>query len=54
VPIWLLTYTFRNKTYQVIVNGVTGKISGGRPWSWIKISIVVLIALIIWYVAATK
>jgi Zn finger protein HypA/HybF involved in hydrogenase expression len=54
VPIWLLTYTFRNKTYQVIVNGVTGKISGGRPWSWIKISIVVLMALIIWYIAATN
>jgi len=33
---------------------VTGKISGGRPWSWIKISIVVLIALVIWYIAATN
>jgi len=54
VPVWVLTYTFRNKSYQVVVNGVTGKIDGRRPWSWIKISIAVLIALIIWYIAATK
>ena len=54
VPVWVLTYTFRNKTYQVVVNGVTGKIDGRRPWSWIKISLAVLVALIIWYIAATN
>ncbi len=49
VPVWLLTYTFRAKSYQVLVNGVTGKISGGRPWSWIKISLLIMVVLIILY-----
>jgi len=50
VPVWLLTYTYGAKVYQVATNGVTGSIAGGRPWSWIKIVlliIVVIIALIV-------
>jgi len=31
-PVWLLTYTFGATTYQVVLNGVTGRISGSRPW----------------------
>jgi len=33
VPVWLLTYTFRATSYQVVVNGVTGQIAGHHPWS---------------------
>ena len=47
VPVWLLTYTFRTNAYQVVVNGVTGEIAGTRPWSWIKIALLVLLALIV-------
>jgi hypothetical protein len=47
VPVWLMTYKYRTTSYQVVVNGVTGKISGGRPWSWIKITLLVLLALAI-------
>jgi hypothetical protein len=47
VPVWLATYRYRTTSYQVVVNGVTGRISGGRPWSWIKIALLVLLALII-------
>jgi len=50
VPVWLLTYTFGANSYQVLVNGVTGKIAGGRPWSWIKITLAILVALIILYI----
>jgi Zn finger protein HypA/HybF involved in hydrogenase expression len=46
-PVWLLTYVYGPKSYQVIVNGVTGSISGSRPWSWIKITLLVILALII-------
>lgn len=49
VPVWLLTYTFGNKMYQVVVNGVTGKISGGRPWSWVKIALAVVAGLVVLY-----
>jgi hypothetical protein len=47
LPVWLLTYTYGSKTYQVAVNGVTGKIGGEYPLSWVKITIVTVIALII-------
>ena len=43
VPLWLLTYRFRNKTYQVVINGFTGAVAGKYPVSWVK----VLIAMIL-------
>jgi hypothetical protein len=46
-PIWLLTYAYRGKSYQAVVNGVTGIVAGERPWSWIKISLLVLLAIIV-------
>ncbi len=48
-PVWLLTYVYGGKSYQVIVNGVTGTMAGGRPWSWIKISLLVLLVLVVLY-----
>jgi hypothetical protein len=51
-PIWLLTYVYGTKSFQVVVNGVTGRISGSRPWSWIKVSLVVLLALIVFLIFA--
>ena len=50
MPVWLVTYVYRAKSYQVLVNGVTGKIAGERPWSWIKITLLVLVILIVLYV----
>lgn len=42
VPVWLVYYTFGQKTYQVVANGHTGKIAGDRPYSWIKIAFALL------------
>ena len=47
VPIWLLTYNFNAKTFQVVVNGYTGRMAGEYPKSWWKIALLVLIALIV-------
>lgn len=47
LPIWLLSYNYGHKTYQVAVNGSTGKIAGEYPISWIKVALVVLAALIV-------
>ncbi len=44
-PLWLVAYTYKGRAYQVVVNGVTGKISGRRPWSWLKIALAVLAGL---------
>lgn len=47
LPVWLLTYTYGSKSYQVTVNGATGKITGEYPLSWVKIAIAVFIGLIL-------
>jgi DNA-directed RNA polymerase subunit RPC12/RpoP len=44
-PIWLLTYNFGARHFQLVVNGYTGTIAGSYPKSWIKITLAVLGAL---------
>ena len=46
-PVWLMTYVYGARSFQVIVNGVTGSIGGSRPWSWIKITLLVIVVLIV-------
>ncbi len=45
VPVWLLTYDHGRKSYQVLVNGYTGEIAGERPYSFWKITFLVLAIL---------
>ncbi len=47
VPVWLATYTYGRKSFQVIVNGYTGTIAGEHPLSWVKIFFAVLGVLIV-------
>jgi hypothetical protein len=47
VPIWLLAYTYGARTYQVLINGFTGKIAGKHPLSWVKIFFAVIFALFV-------
>lgn len=42
VPVWLATYTYGSKSYQVVVNGYTGSMAGEYPLSWIKITLAVV------------
>ena len=42
LPVYLMTYRFKNKPYQIFVNAVTGEIQGQRPYSWVKILMAVL------------
>jgi hypothetical protein len=46
VPVWLLSYNYGAKAYQVIVNGYTGQIAGNRPYSVWKIVFAVIAAII--------
>jgi len=53
-PVWLLTYDYQGKSYQVVVNGYTGAIAGRYPKSWVKILFTVLgilafVALVIFF-----
>ncbi len=42
LPVWMLAYRFKKKSYQVVVNAGTGEVQGDRPYSWIKITLTVL------------
>ena len=46
LPVWLLTYTYGTRNYQVAVNGCTGKIAGEYPISWVKVFICVVLVLL--------
>jgi hypothetical protein len=46
VPIWLLTYNYGARAFQVVANGYTGKIAGRYPYSVWKILLVALLVLI--------
>jgi predicted RNA-binding Zn-ribbon protein involved in translation (DUF1610 family) len=39
LPIYLNSFRYRAKTYQVMVNGQTGEIAGQRPVDWLKVSL---------------
>jgi DNA-directed RNA polymerase subunit RPC12/RpoP len=47
VPVWLLSYHYGARAFQVVINGVTGRVSGEYPKSWIKITLAVIAALIV-------
>lgn len=42
LPVYLAAYQFNQKTYQVMVNAQTGEVTGDRPYSWIKITLFIL------------
>ena len=47
LPVWLLAYRYRDKTYQVMMNAATGEVSGQRPYSWVKITFAVIVVSIL-------
>jgi predicted RNA-binding Zn-ribbon protein involved in translation (DUF1610 family) len=47
LPVWIMAYRYKKKTYQVIVNARTGEVIGDRPYSVLKITALVLTILAI-------
>lgn len=47
LPIYAGAYHFSGKTYQIVVNGRTAEVQGERPYSWIKIGLLVVAILIV-------
>ena len=45
LPVWLLAYRYNDKSFQVLVNAVTGEVQGERPYSFWKITFTVLSVL---------
>lgn len=50
LPIWLANYRYHDQLYRILINGRTGAVVGTRPYSWVKI--VLLIVAILALVAA--
>jgi predicted RNA-binding Zn-ribbon protein involved in translation (DUF1610 family) len=44
LPVWLLAYRYKNRPYRVVINAVTGEVSGERPYSVAKIACAVILA----------
>lgn len=42
LPVWMLAYRYHDKTFRVFVNAATGEVQGERPYSWAKITLLVL------------
>jgi DNA-directed RNA polymerase subunit RPC12/RpoP len=47
LPIWIAAYRYNNKPYQFLVNGQTGEVVGKAPWSFWKIFLTVLAAVLV-------
>jgi DNA-directed RNA polymerase subunit RPC12/RpoP len=46
LPVWQASFRLLNREYRFVVNGRTGEVIGERPWSWWKITGVVLLGLL--------
>lgn len=42
MPVWIYSYTWQQKVWQVVINGQTGRVEGDRPWSAVKITALAL------------
>ena len=41
LPVYLASYPFEDRTFQVMVNGQTGKVAGQKPVAWLKVWVVI-------------
>jgi hypothetical protein len=55
LPVWIGAYRFQGKVFQVVVNARTGEVQGERPYSAMKITLLVIgilvLILVLWVVA---
>ncbi|KPJ81359.1 MAG: hypothetical protein AMS19_08335 [Gemmatimonas sp. SG8_23] len=50
LPMWICSYRYKEKVYRFLVNARTGEVQGERPWSWVKITLAVLAAIVVFVV----
>ena len=49
LPVWISAYQFQGRTFRFVVNARTGQVQGERPWSGMKIAMLVvgIVAMIV-------
>ncbi len=45
LPVWIISYDYHGKPFQVVINGFTGTLHGAYPKSWAKIALLVIAIL---------
>ena len=45
LPLWVGAYTYRGKTYRVLINGQTKEVAGDKPKDAVKVAMVAALAL---------
>jgi hypothetical protein len=57
LPVWIAAYRYHNKVFRFLVNGQTGEVVGKAPWSWLKISLLVIslvaLAIVLYYLVGS-
>jgi len=56
LPVWVSSFRYNNKIYQFIVNASTGEVKGKRPYSALKIILLILaiLAIVLFVVAQNR
>ena len=52
LPVWLMTYRYRDKAYQVVINAASGEVFGDRPYSAAKIALLAAVLLFLFLLLA--
>lgn len=47
LPVWISAYRFHNRVFQFLVNARTGEVTGERPYSAVKIALLVIVIMIL-------
>ncbi|MFC3896491.1 hypothetical protein ACFOWZ_33880 [Lentzea rhizosphaerae] len=47
LPIWVATYVYAGRNWQILINGRTGEVQGQRPWSRTKIALAVILGILL-------
>lgn len=45
LPVWVLAYRYKEKVHRVLINGQTGKIAGTAPFSYGKLTFILLVVI---------
>lgn len=45
LPAFITAYRFQGKTYQIVINGQTGKVASDKPVAWTKVWLIVAAAI---------
>jgi hypothetical protein len=47
LPIWIMAYRYKNQVYRVLINGQTGKLTGGAPFAYGKLAAILTAVIVV-------